>query len=554
MSRTPLPHRRRRRLGAAAVLASAALLAACSTSPAATGTSSSSASSTPKDGGDLTVLISNFDAGWAPSKSSISSYEGNVWGHITDKLLYVDPEGKISPWIAESWEQNDDATQYTLHLKDGVTFSDGSPLDAAAVVANIDSWAKGDPARGITRIALFPSASYDHAEAVDATTVKVVFSAPTLGFIPTLGYHGSILISPKSIALPLDQQGDLRNEIGSGPFTVEEWSEGDKVVLTKRADYDWGPEAIGNTGPAHLDSLTYKIVKEDTLRSSAVQSGQADVAFNVSPQEIDALRAGGFTVETPRYLGFAHGFKVSTKAPPFDDVKVRQAVQHGIDRDEIIQTVYTKDWLPAETFIQSSVPEATDHSDAFAFDPKKSAELLDEAGWTKGADGVRVKDGQPLTLTLYPTPYLSTSQPVDELVAQQLTDIGFKVDLQKLDVPSYLERMQNNPSIALSDVTRSFIDVGTVGGVLTSKNKGENWFFVDETDTKLNDLSAGIASASDKEARAKLVDELQEYVLDQAYFLPITQINQRLYLQSPKIHGTTFNGLAYANYTAAWLD
>jgi len=552
MHRITPPRRLRRHAGAAAALVTVALLAACSAGPAAT--SSPTASSTPHDGGDLTVLISNFDAGWAPSKSSISSYEGNVWGHITDKLVYVDPEGTITPWIAESWDQNAEATEYTLHLKDGVTFSDGTPLDAAAVVANIDSWAKGDTARGITRIALFPSASYDHAEAVDATTVKVVFTAPTLGFIPTLGYHGSILVSPKSIALPLDQQGDLRNEIGSGPFVVEEWSEGDKVVLKKRADYDWGPEAIGNTGAAHLDSLTYKIVKEDTLRSSAVQSGQADVAFNVSPQEIDALRSGGFTVETPRYLGFAHGFKVSTKAPPFDDIKVRQAVQHGIDREEIIQTVYTEDWLPAETFIQSSVPEATDHSASFAYDPDESEQLLDDAGWVKGADGVRTKDGQPLTLTLYPTPYLSTSQPVDELVAQQLTDIGFKVDLQKLDVPSYLERMQSNPSIALSDVTRSFIDVGTVGGVLTSKNKGENWFFVDESDTTLNDLGAGIANASDRDARAKLVDELQAYVLDQGYFVPITQINQRLYLQSPKIHGTTFNGLAYANYTAAWLD
>ena len=265
-----------------------------------------------------------------------------------------------------------------------------------------------------------------------------------------------------------------------------------------------------------------------------MQSGQADVAFNISPQEIDALRAGGFDVETPRYLGFAHGFKVSTKAPPFDDVQVRQAVQHGIDREEIIATVYTEDWLPAETFIQSSVPEATDHADAFAFDPDEAEELLDDAGWAKGADGVRTKDGQPLSLTLYPTPYLSTSQPVDELIAQQLTDIGFAVDLQTLDVPTYLDKMKANPAIALSDVTRSFIDVGTVGGVLTSKNKGENWFFVDETDTTLNDLSAGIASAADREARAALVDELQAYVLEQAYFIPITQINQRLYLQSPR--------------------
>ena len=78
-------------------------------------------------------------------------------------------------------------------------------------------------------------------------------------------------------------------------------------------------------------------------------------------------------------------------------MRVRQAVQHGIDRDEILSTVYTEDWCPAETFIQSSVPEATDHSDAFAYDPDEAEALLDDAGWTKGADGVRTKDGQPLS-------------------------------------------------------------------------------------------------------------------------------------------------------------
>ncbi|GAA3232111.1 ABC transporter substrate-binding protein [Oerskovia jenensis] len=555
MNRTQTAHRlwaltRTARLAVVAGTA-AALLAACATGGAG---ASPGESSSPRQGGDITVLINNFDAGWAPSKSAISSYEGNVWGHITDKLVYVDPEGNISPWVAESWEESDDAREFTLHLKEGVTFSDGSPLDAAAVVANIDSWATGDPERGITRIGLFPSASYDRSEAVDATTVKVHFTQPTLGFIATLGYHGSILLAPASIGLSLEEQGDLLRQTGSGPFVVESWAEGDSVVLTRRDDYAWGPEALGHTGAAYLDSVTYKIVKEDSLRSSAVQSHQADVAFNISPQEISALRENGFVVETPRYLGFVHGYKVSTKAPFFDDVRVRQAVQHGIDRNELLSTVYTEDWLPAESFIQSGVPEAGDHADLLTYDPKESARLLDEAGWDEGPDGVRVKDGQRLTLTLYPTPYLSTSQPVEELVAQQLTSIGFEVELQKLDVAGYLDRINGNTSVALSNVTRSFIDVGTVANVLTSTDGGEDWFAVGESDPTLNALRAGIADAADRGTRAELVDELETYVLDQGYFVPLTQIVQRVYLQSPEIHGTTFNGVAYANYSTAWLS
>lgn len=92
------------------------------------------------------------------SESNISSYEGNRWGEITDKLVYVSSTGAVSPWIATSWQTEDNAQKYILHLKPGVTFSDGEPLNAAAVVDNITLWAKGDKSRGIARVGLFPRA------------------------------------------------------------------------------------------------------------------------------------------------------------------------------------------------------------------------------------------------------------------------------------------------------------------------------------------------------------------------------------------------------------
>jgi peptide/nickel transport system substrate-binding protein len=508
----------------------------------------------PKPGGDITFLIDSLGDTWIPNNSAISSFQGHIWGHLTDKLVYVDENGKVSPWIAESWEQNDTATEFTLHLEKGVTFSDKTPLDAEAVVANLDIWAKGDPARGINPIGLFPK-TYDHAEAVDATTVKVFFSATTLGFIPTLGYHGSILISPKTIALPADQQADLSNDIGSGPFVVSSWKEGDSVVLKKRDDYDWAPEALKHQGPAYLDSITYKIVAEPSVRTSAVQSGQADVAYNPSPQELSSFKDQGFTTATPRYLGFVNGYAINTKVAPFDDVKVRQALQHGIDRKEIISTVYTEDWLPAESLFQSNVPGATDHSEDFAYDADEANKLLDEAGWTKGSDGLRTKNGKRLELTLYSNPYLATSKSVDELVAQQLEKIGFTVDIQAFDVVTYGERVKvGSPSVTAYEVTRSFIDAGTVAGVLTDANKGENWFGLGQSDQKLVQLATGVARASSVDERAPVLDELQGYVLQQGYFVPLTQIVQRIYLQSPRLHGVTYNGIAYANYYTAWLS
>lgn len=512
------------------------------------------AADTPRNGGDITFLIDSLGDTWIPNNSAISSFQGHIWGHVADKLLYVDADGKVSPWLAERWEQNDNATEFTLHLKNGVTFSDGTPLDAAAVVANLDIWYAGRKSEGINPIGLFPK-TYDHAEAVDASTVKVFFKKPTLGFIPTLGYHGSILISPKTIAQPATQQADLSKTSGSGPYVVESWKEGDYVKLVKRKDYNWGPAAVGHTGPAFLDSITYKLVSEPSLRVASVQSGQADVAYNASPQELKSLHEEGFTVATPRYLGFVNGWAVNTKLPPYDDVKVRQALQAGVNRQEIIDTVYTPDWKLATSFIQSNVPGATDHSALLAYDPAKAEKLLDEAGWVKGADGIRTKDGKPLSLTIHSNPYLATSKSVDELIAQQLGKLGWKVAIRAYDVVTFGEKVKfGGAAIPTYEVTRSFIDAGTVASILTNANNGENWFALDDRDATLNGLRDKIAGAGSVDERSPLLDELQKYVLEQGYFIPRTQIVQRIYVQSPKLKGEVYNGVAYASYYTASIS
>jgi len=505
----------------------------------------------PQHGGDITFLIDSLGATWIPNNSAISSFQGHIWGHVTDKLIYVDADGKVSPWIAESWEQNATATEFTIHLKKGVTFSDGAPLDAAAVLANLDIWSGGRPNEGINPIGLFPK-TYDHAQAIDATTVKVFFKVPTLGFIPTLGYHGSILISPKTIAQPAARQANLGQTSGSGPYLVDSWKEGDFVRLVKRKDYNWGPPAVGHTGPAFLDSITYKLVSEQSLRVSAVQSGQADIAYDASPLELQSLKEAGFTVATPRYLGFVNGWAVNTRLAPYDDLKVRQAFQSGINRQEIIDTVYTPDWKLATSFIQGNVPGATDHRDLLVYDPARAEKLLDEAGWTKGAGGIRMKDGKPLALTLYSNPYLGTSKAVDELCAQQLGRLGWKVYIRAYDVTTFGEKVRfGNLTVPAYEVTRSFIDAGTVASILTDANNGENWFALGESDPKINQLRDRIAGAGAAGIREPLLDELQKYVLEQGYFIPLTQIVQRIYVQTPKLQGEVYNGLAFASYYTA---
>lgn len=532
-------------LGAGALGLAALPLVGCAVDAARAGSSA--------DQNELSFLISNLDGGWVPSKSAISSYEANVWQQLTDKLVHTDPEGTISPWIAESWEQNEDATSSVLHLRSGITFSDGTPLDAQAVVANIEAWAVGRPDEGLPPVGLFPGGTFASAQAVDELTVQVDFTAPTLSFLPPLGYHGCLLLAPSSLAGTLEQQSDLAFQIGSGPFVLDSWAAGDHVRLVRREDYDWAPAVLGASGPALLEAITFRVLPDDTLRASAARAHQTDLSYNVNPQLLESFTDAGFHVEVPRYLGFVHGYSLRTNVPPFDDVRVRQAFTRGIDRAEILRTVFTDAWEPATSWLQAAVPEATDLTELFAYDPDLAASLLDEAGWTqRDADGFRTKDGTQLGFTIYPTPYLTGSVPEAELVSQHLARLGIHVRTQKLDIPTWAERVTNNPAQGVGEVTRSFVDVGTVAGVIT--DDGENWFAVGSSDTELVRLRDALAGAVSREERAPIVDELSRHVLEQAYFIPLEQNVQRIYVQSPELTGITFNAVAIPSYHAATKD
>ncbi len=530
--------------GLAAFASPLGLSAQAQTAPAATNR---------RPGGQVTFLLASLDSGWSLNER-VDNYTGMVWGQIADKLVHVDARGNPTPWIAERWDENADQTEFTLHLKRGVTFSDGTPVDARAVVANIDIWAKGDPSRGVGRLGLFPSAGYKGSEAIDDRTVRVSFSGPTLSFIPTLGYHKTVLRALSSLNLPGNELGDLTKQLGSGPFVVQSWQEGDNVVLVRRPDYNWGPATIDQRGPANLDRITFKVVKDAALRGAALQAGQAEIVLNIAPHELAPLRSRGLNVVVPDCLGFVSGFTVNTRSPNFDDLRVRQAIQHAINRQEILDTVFTPDWKPATSFLQPNVPEAGDFSDLLAHDPDRSKRLLDDAGWQPGGDGVRTKDGRRLRFNIYASPWVSTSRAVDEVVTQQLQKVGIAATLQVVDIPTFNARVRNNNAVPLIEVSRSFLDAGVVGNVLTNTDRGDDWFKYGQTNETLNRFAAEIGSATDRAARARVLHAVQRHVLEQGLFIPTAQLLQRVYIQSPKLKGDVYTGAAYPLYYGAWLE
>jgi peptide/nickel transport system substrate-binding protein len=557
---------RRALLAALALTAVGLVVAACgktSNAPASGSASSGSSSGggsasasavKPKEGGNLTFLIQEFPLGWASSLSSFSSYEGNLWRQIADNLVYVSSTGKVSPWLLSSWQTEDNATKFILHIKPGITFSDGEPLNAAAVVDNINLWARGDKARGIAQVALFPALSYVGAKATGTDTVEVDFAKPTLGFIPTLGYAGCIVLAPKTLAEPVSQQAVLTNDIGTGPFVVKSYKQGVSYTLVKRKDYDWGSPAFGHTGPAYLNSITFKVVADATTREEAVEAGDAQVAYDPNVADIPTLKAKGLSIGTPKYLGFTDGFYIQADEAPFNELAVRQALQHAINRQAILNTVYPSGFTTvAESFVQSNVPEAQDDSSLMAYDPSESEKLLTAAGWKVGAGGYRYKDGTELKFNLIPNPYVPSTQQEDELISQQLKAVGIDAPLKIIPLANYLV-VEKPPIPPVLSQSRSFADFSTVGGVLTSLNDGEDLFGVGTSDKTLDKLSDEIESASTTAQRDTYAAEVQKYVLEQGYFDPILNLVQRVYAYAPDVHAPSYSGTAFADFYDAWVS
>src|SRR5690606_2924086 len=156
---------------------------------------------------------------------------------------------EIEPWIAESWTVNDTATEYTFTLRDGVTFSDGTALDAAAVAANFDTYGLGNPELKLPVSEVINN--YDHSEIVDPLTVKFFFHNPSPGSLQGTSVIGSGLVSPETLALPYEEQCQLKNIVGSGPFTVSDQVIDKEIDLAAREDYDWAPASFEHQGRAY---------------------------------------------------------------------------------------------------------------------------------------------------------------------------------------------------------------------------------------------------------------------------------------------------------------
>ncbi|NEV12598.1 TIGR04028 family ABC transporter substrate-binding protein [Rhizobium sp. SEMIA 4088] len=482
---------------------------------------------------------------------------GGILNQITDKLTYQNPKTlDIEPWIAESWTVNDAATEYTFKIRKGVTFSDGTPLDAPAVAKNYDTFGLGN--KELKQPVSEVINNYDHSEVVDPYTVKFYFKKSSPGFLQGTSVIGSGLVSLKTLALPFDQLGDATKIIGSGPFVVESETLGKQLSLKARTDYNWGPSKLAHQGRAYLDGIKYIITGEDSVRIGALLSGQADFIRQLQAYDEKQVSDQSFAIYAAPTRGVNDSVAFRPDNPLVADIRVRQALLHATNNKEIVDTLFSANYPQAKSVISSAAAGYADLSSKLIYDPALAEKLLDEAGWKKGASGVREKDGKPLSLAVYESLPQPQNKAVLQLVAQQWAKLGVKLQVLA-GTSGNLVTDNVDPAktpLVVAEVGRADPDV--IKSQFYPKNrdallqKGGLNSKASFSDDKLNGILETVASETDRGKRLAAAKAAQEYLLDQAYVIPFFEEPQ-VFAGAPYVKGIAFEAVGRPSFYSTWL-
>jgi peptide/nickel transport system substrate-binding protein len=483
---------------------------------------------------------------------------GGILNQITDKLTYQNPKTlEIEPWIAESWTVNADATEYTFKIRPGVTFSDGTPLDAAAVAKNYDVFGLGNKAlkQPVSEVIN----NYERSEVVDSQTVKFYFKKPSPGFLQGTSVIGSGLVAASTLALPFEQLGDATKIIGSGPFVVDSETIGKELNLKAREEYAWGPAKLDHQGRAHLDGIKYIITGEDSVRIGALLAGQADFIRQVQAYDEKQVEAQDYQIYAPSTRGVNNSVVFRPDNPLVADVRVRRALLHATDAKEIVTTLFSANYPQATSIIASTALGYRDISAKLAFDPEKAKALLDEAGWTVGANGLRQKDGKELVLTAYESLPQPQNKETLQLVAQQWGKLGVKLTVLAGDSGSRIVDDLDPLKTPVSPAMVGRADPDVIKSQYYPKNRdvlrqkgGQSDKVQSFADDKLNGLLEALTSEPDREKRFAIAGEVQDYVVDQAYAIPIFEEPQA-FAGAPYVQGIAFEAVGRPSFYSTWL-
>ena len=366
-----------------------------------------------------------YDANDTLSQAVAKSFYQGLYG--------FDKDLKMVPVLAESHTVSKDGLVYTFKLKSGIKFHDGTPFNAEAVKVNFDRVT--NPDNKLKRYNLYKNIA--KTEAVDATTVRVTLKEPFSPFINTLAHPSGVMISPAALA-KYGNKGIAQNPVGTGPFKFVEWKATDYLKVAK-----W--EGYWKKGYPKVDSITWRPVVDNNTRAAMMQTNEAHFAFPMPPETVESLSKKP-SLEVTSAPSIIHRYlSMNTLQKPFDNPKVREAINYAINKDALVKVAFSGYAVPAEGVVPHGVEYAAKLG-PWPYNPAKARELLKEAGYPNGFES-----------TLWSAYNYTTAQKVIQFVQQQLAQVGVKVQVQALEAGQRVERVESAQDPATAPVRMYYV-------------------------------------------------------------------------------------------------
>ena len=470
----------------------------------------------------LVISIAADPTGFDP-EAVANNTSGFIMATVFDSLVRYKPgTTEVEPGLAKSWDISPDGLTYTFHLRTGIKFHDGTPFNAAEYIKTLDRQLKKDDPNTIYKTGPvegyedFTFGSVTSYSALDDNTVQFKLKAPSAAFLNSLAMVWNGVVSYDAAA---KFGKDFRNNpVGTGPFIFREWKSRDQIVLDANPDY-WN-------GKPKLDRIVFKVYPESQAALLALQRGETQIMGDVATPVIPALRADPKIVVLTQPGLAVNGMAMPNDTPPFDDKRVRQAMNYAVDKNAIIKALYGGLAVP----MVSPLPEAQWGFDkslkGYAYDPAKARQLLAAAG---------VKPGLKIELLSYNTPRGYNPAGADLAVALQgyFRKVGIEVDIRKLDMGAFLAsvRSGNYHGLFLTGWSGDNGDPDNFVGELW----GSYGMPVNDTshykNPKVDALMQQAAAEVDHAKRIQMYNQIQAMILDDA---PWVFVNSSLQVRAAR--------------------
>ena len=412
-----------------------------------------------------------------PTSAAAGAIDSVLYANVYEGLTRFAEDGSVVPGLAESWDISEDGLTYTFHLRDGVTFHDGSSFEASDVAFALDR-ARADDSTNAQK-ALFEG--IQSVEAPDDRTVVVTLKAPDGQFLFNLAWGDAIVFAPEAV-------DDLQSTpVGTGAFRFGEWRQGDSITLVRNEDY-WGE------APA-LAEVTFKFINDPTAAFAATMSGDLDAFYGFpAPENLAQFEAD------PRFQvleGSTEGetiLAMNNARAPFDDPRVREAVALAIDRQAIIDGAMYGYGTPIGSHFAPHNPDYVDLTGQTPHDPARAKALLAEAGYA---------DGFETTLILPPPSYARRG---GEIVAAELREVGIEARIENVEWAQWLEQVFNGHDFDLTIVSHTEpFDIGIYA-------RPDYYFGYDSAEFR--QIIADLTAAAEPAERKRLIEAAQRRIAD----------------------------------------